>query len=184
MYCRFCTRSYSVGAETESLAKLRFLPIWKRWDKVFSYLRNTPSIQDIVVSGGDSYYLEPEQLVQIGESILSIPHIKRLRFASKGLAVCPSRVLDLEDRWTDALIYISNVGRKLYKSVALHTHFNHPNEITWITQEAAQRLFKNNVVVRNQTVLLKGVNNDLATMKKLIRGLADMNVQPVSVVPS
>ena len=183
MYCRFCTRSYSVGVETDSLTKLRFLPIWKRWEKVFSYLEHSPQIQDIVISGGDSFYLEPEQIIGIGERLLRIPHIKRLRFASKGLAVCPSRILDPEDKWTDALIQISDLGRKLYKSVALHTHFNHPNEITWITKGAAQRLYRSCVTVRNQTVLLRGVNNDLSTLKQLIRDLASMNIQPVSSFP-
>lgn len=94
--------------------------------------------------------------------------------------MCPSRILDQEDRWTDALIHVSNFGRKRYKTVALHTHFNHPNEITWITQEAAQKLYRSCIIVRNQTVLLRGINNDLRTMKQLIRDLADMNIQPVS----
>ena len=136
----------------------------------------------MVVSGGDSFYLEPEQIIGIGERLLSISHIKRLPFASKGLAVCPSRMLDPQDRWTDALIHITDLGRKLFKNDALHTHFNHPNEITWITREAAQRLYSSCVVVRNQNVLLKGVNNDLGTMKQLIRELADMNIQPVSML--
>ena len=148
---------------------------------MFSYIGNSTSIQDVVVSGGDSFYLEPEQIIEIGERLLSIPHIRRLRFASKGMAVCPSRILDPEDRWTDALIHVSNLGRKLCKNVALHTHFNHPNEITWITQEAAQKLYRSCVVVRNQTVLLRGVNNDLGTMKQLIKELADMNIQPVGI---
>ena len=65
------------------------------------------------------------------------------------------------------------------KSVALHTHFNHPNEITWVTVLAAQKLFGAAVMVRNQTVLLKGVNNDLDTMRELIRQLAEINIQPV-----
>jgi len=180
VYCRFCTRSYSVGAETQSVTKQRFLPIRKRWEKIFSYIDNTPAIQDIIISGGDSYYLEPDQIIQIGARLLSMPHIKRIRYASKGLAVCPSRTLDPEDKWTDALVAVSNMGNQLGKSVALHTHFNHPNEITWITQNAAQKLFESGIVVRNQTVLLRGVNNDLATMKQLIRALANMNIQPVS----
>ena len=182
LYCRFCTRSYSVGAETESLTKMRFLPLWKRWEKVFTHIEKSSAIQDVVVSGGDSFFLQPDQIIGIGERLLSIPHVRRLRFASKGLAVCPSRFLDPDDRWTDALIHVSDFGRKLCKQVALHTHFNHPNEITWITQEAAHRLYKSCVVVRNQTVLLRGVNNDLGTMKQLIRELADMNIQPVSTL--
>ena len=149
---------------------------------MFTYIEDTPAIQDVVISGGDSYYLEPEQIIEIGERLLSIPHVRRFRFASKGLAVSPSRTLDPEDTWTDALIHVTNMGRKLCKSVALHTHFNHPNEITWITRLAAQKLFQQGVTVRNQTVLLRGVNNDLKTMQRLIKELADMNVTPVSYV--
>ena len=66
------------------------------------------------------------------------------------------------------------------KHVCIHTHFNHPNEITWVTEKAAKFLFKNNVIVRNQSVLLKGVNDSVKTMGMLIRKLADMNYQPVS----
>lgn len=179
VYCRFCTRSYSVGAETETVSKKRFLPIQKRWEKVFEYIEQTTHLQDIVVSGGDIFSIEPDQLLEIGNRLLSIPHILRIRFASKGLAVCPSRFLDPLDRWTDALIQVSNQGREMGKNVALHTHFNHPNEITWITALAAQRLFEAAVTVRNQTVLLKGVNNDLKTMRELIGRLAELNIQPV-----
>lgn len=64
------------------------------------------------------------------------------------------------------------------KSVALHTHFNHPNEISWVTELAARRLFKAGVQVRNQTVLLNGINSDVETMSKLIRRLAALNIQP------
>ena len=132
-----------------------------------------------MISGGDSYYLSPEQLYYIGERLLAIPHIKRFRYATKGLAVCPSRILDPSDTWSSALVAISNMGKKMGKAVALHTHFNHPNEITWVTRRAAQKLFEQGVTVRNQTVLLRGVNDDISTMKTLINGLADINIQPV-----
>ena len=179
VYCRFCTRSYSVGPETETVSKTRFLPIQKRWEKIFDYIERTPSLHDVVLSGGDTFSLEPAQLDSIGNRLLSIPHIQRIRLASKGLAVCPSRILDENDDWARTLIELSNLGRKIGKSVALHTHFNHPNEITWITSQAAQKFFENGVTVRNQTVLLKGVNNDLATMQRLIHKLAELNIQPV-----
>lgn len=179
VYCRFCTRSYSVGAETDTVSKKRFLPLQKKWEKVFGYIEHTPHLQDIVVSGGDTFSIQPTQLLEIGNRLLSIPHILRIRFASKGLAVCPSRLLDPADSWTDALIQLSNQGRQMGKSVALHTHFNHPNEITWVTAIAAQRLFKAAVTVRNQTVLLRGVNNDRNTMRELIHQLASLNIQPV-----
>ena len=150
---------------------------------MFNYIEKTPSLHDIVVSGGDSFSLEPASLQIIGNRLLSIPHIQRIRFASKGLAVCPSRILDESDSWTKALIQLSNDGRKMGKSVALHTHFNHPNEITWVTSCAAQKLFENSVTVRNQTVLLQGVNHDSDTMLRLICKLAKLNIQPVIVKP-
>jgi lysine 2,3-aminomutase len=65
------------------------------------------------------------------------------------------------------------------KEVAIHTHFNHPNEISWVTREAAQVLFENSVVVRNQSVLLRGVNDTVETMSELIHELANNNIKPV-----
>jgi len=150
---------------------------------MFDYISSTPSLTDIVVSGGDSYLLPAEHLTLIGQRLLSIPHIRRFRFATKGLAVCPSRTLDKEDNWTDALIELSNAGKKMGKSISVHTHFNHSREITWITRAAMQKLFENGVMVRNQSVLLRGVNDKVEVMAKLIRDLADMNVQPVSLTP-
>lgn len=146
---------------------------------MFEYIAKTPAVTDVVVSGGDSFVLEPEQLRYIGMELLGIENVRRIRFASKGISVCPSRILDPEDKWTNTLIEISNEGRRMGKSIAVHTHFNHPNEISWITALAAQKLFENAVTVRNQTVLLNGVNSDVATMKQLIRSLADINIQPV-----
>ncbi|KAK6533745.1 hypothetical protein TWF694_002676 [Orbilia ellipsospora] len=181
IYCRFCTRSYSVGGETDSVKKARFLPTRKRWEKVFEHIERTPALNDIVISGGDAYYLEPEHVWEIGKRLLSIPHIRRIRYASKGLAVCPSRVLDSTDSWTSALIKVVEFGRNEGKTVAWHTHFNHPNEITWVTRLAAWKLFQNGVTVRNQAALLRGVNDDVSTMKKLIYSLADINIQPYYV---
>ena len=135
------------------------------------------------MSGGDSYYLQPEHILEIGNRLLSIPHVRRFRFATKGLAVCPSRVLDSSDPWTETLVYLSSEARKQGKQIALHTHFNHPAEITWVSRKAAQFLFERNVIVRNQSVLLRGVNDDVHIMKTLIRELADMNIQPVSFMP-
>lgn len=181
VYCRFCTRSYSVGAPTDEVSsKKSFTPTRRRWENMFGYIENTPYLTDIVVSGGDSYYLPAEHLISIGERLLSIPHIRRIRIASKGLAVCPSRILSPEDPWTAGLIGLSKTARELGKSVALHTHFNHPREMTWVSRLAAQKLYGEGVTVRNQTVLLRGVNDDIETMKELVRTLADNNITPVS----
>ncbi|GAW17954.1 hypothetical protein ANO14919_074230 [Xylariales sp. No.14919] len=181
VYCRFCTRSYTVGSDTKTVNKARFLPIMKKWEVMFDYIERTETIADILISGGDLYTLSPEQLRSIGIRLLSIPHILRIRIASKGLAICPGRFIDPADEWAKTVIDLSNQGRKMGKSVALHTHFNHPREITWITRRAARMLFEEGVTVRNQTVLLNGVNNDIATMKSLISNLSVMNVQPYYV---
>lgn len=159
-------------------------PIRRRWEAMFEYIASNSAVQDVVVSGGDSYYLQPEQLRLIGERLLNMPNIKRIRFATKGLAVCASRILDPSDAWTQTLVELSNLGRSVAKQVAMHTHFNHPNEITWVTEKAARYLFLQGVIVRNQTVLLKGVNDDLSTMSNLIRRLADLNIQPYYVYQS
>ncbi|TAQ85305.1 hypothetical protein B7494_g6361 [Chlorociboria aeruginascens] len=182
LYCRFCTRSYSVGANTGSVQKKSFKPMLKRWESMLEYIKQTPVLQDIVVSGGDSYYLTPDQLGWLGEKLLDIPHIRRFRFATKGIAVSPSRILDPQDDWTDQLIRISRLGRERGKAVAVHTHFNHPHEFTWVTRAAAQKLYENGVVVRNQSVLLKGVNDNVQTMSTLIRELANNNIQPGDMV--
>ncbi|KAJ4991085.1 L-lysine 2,3-aminomutase [Stagonosporopsis vannaccii] len=178
VYCRFCTRSYAVGANTETVSKSPQKPSRKRWEIVFQHIQSDPSLHDIVVSGGDAYYLQPEDLREIGERLLSIPHIQRIRFASKGLAVAPCRIIDETDPWTNTLIELSNKGRDMAKQVCLHTHINHANEITWVTREAANRLFKHGVIVRNQSVLLKGVNDSEEALSNLIETLASINIQP------
>lgn len=159
-------------------------PTRKRWEVMFEYIENNHAVQDVVVSGGDAYYLQPEQLRMLGARLLSIAHVRRVRFATKGLGVCPMRILDREDGWTNALVAVVDNGRSKGKQVALHTHINHPREMTWVTELAAQHLFERGVIVRNQTVLLRGVNDDVTTMSTLIRTLADLNFQPYYVYQS
>jgi lysine 2,3-aminomutase len=152
-----------------------------RWEACFDYIEKTPEIQDIVVSGGDSFYLLPNHLVDIGMRLISMPNIKKFRFASKGLAVSPNRFLDPNDGWLKALTYINQQAEKAGKRMALHTHFNHPNEISWITEKASRKLREAGITVRNQTVLLRGINDNIETMGKLIRTLSDtLRIQPVS----
>ncbi|KAI9367751.1 hypothetical protein BJX61DRAFT_537809 [Aspergillus egyptiacus] len=181
VYCRFCFRSYTVGTETESVKKKRFLPLAKKWKQRFDYIRNTSSLKDIIVSGGDTYLLEASQIKHIGDELLDIPHIRRFRFATKGLGVAPSRLIDPNDDWVTALIDIEQRARKLGKHVSIQTHINHPNEITWVTRLGAQRLYEAGVTVRNQSVLLNGVNNTVETMTTLVHALGDNNIQPYYV---
>jgi lysine 2,3-aminomutase len=180
VYCRFCTRSYSVGLDTEEVEKARFGVNAERWEDVFSYVANHPELEDIVISGGDAYNLKPKDLKLIGDRLLDIDHIRRLRFATKGPAVMPQKLLT-DDPWVAALRSVFERGRREHKQVALHTHFNHPREITALTKAALDRLTGEGIVVRNQAVLQRGVNDDPDTMKLLVLRLGYVNVQPYYV---
>lgn len=180
VYCRFCTRSYAIGGDTDLVVKVNFKPAPQKWKSVFAYIASRPELEDIVISGGDAYMLAPLRIRQIGETLLDIPHIRRIRFASKGPAVMPMKILS-DTEWTKALIDVVNYGRKKGKEVAFHTHFNSANEITAITEDAMLHLFKNGVTVRNQSVLIKGVNDTPEKMIHLVRKLSYMNVQPYYV---
>jgi lysine 2,3-aminomutase len=180
VYCRFCTRSYAIGGDTEIVDKTRFRNAPQSWNNAFAYIASRPEIEDIVVSGGDAYMLAPERLKLIGEVLLDIPHVRRIRYASKGPAVMPMRITS-DKAWTQALLEIVELGRSRAKEVVLHTHFNSPNEITSFTKESMDYLFKHGVTVRNQSVLIKGVNDSPENMIHLIRKLSYMNVQPYYV---
>jgi lysine 2,3-aminomutase len=180
VYCRFCTRSYAVGNDTEDLRKDNISAQRDRWDLAFQYLREHPEVEDVVISGGDSYSLREDQLRLIGNTLLDIPNIRRMRFATKGLAVLPMKVLT-DEPWFTALADVAKRGRKLHKEVAIHTHVNHPREITDITRRAAGRLFEEGITVRNQTVLLRGVNDNPDTMRLLVKRLGYVQIQPYYV---
>ncbi|HTA20131.1 MAG TPA: KamA family radical SAM protein, partial [Polyangia bacterium] len=167
VYCRFCTRSYAVGIDTEEVEKFQLKVNPERWAQTFEYIRSRPELEDIVISGGDVYQLRPEQITLIGETLLGIEHVRRMRFASKGPAVMPQKLLT-DDAWTDALTGVVEHGRTLHKEVVLHTHFNNPREITEITRRAMDRLFERGITVRNQAVLQRRVNDSVQTMQLLV----------------
>ncbi len=180
VYCRFCTRSYAIGPDTAGVDKLALGKTPDAWGPVFAYIAAHPEIEDIVISGGDAYQLAPKNITLIGESLLAIPHVRRMRFATKGLAVMPMKILT-DPAWVDALVGVVDKGRAMGKEVVLHTHFNHPNEISAITERAASLLFKRGVYVRNQTVLMRGVNDDVDTMLLLVKRLEYINIHPYYV---
>ncbi|HKW44645.1 MAG TPA: KamA family radical SAM protein [Candidatus Eremiobacteraceae bacterium] len=180
VYCRFCTRSYAIGGDTETVEKATLATDPKKWERAFQYIESRPELEDIVISGGDTYQLSAKSLKSIGERLLSIANVRRMRFATKGPAVMPSKILT-DTAWTDALTSIVDEGRKLGKDVMLHTHFNSPNEITWITERAMRLLFERGIMVRNQSVLIRGVNDDKRTMQLLVKRLGYLNVHPYYV---
>jgi len=180
VYCRFCTRSYAVGPDTE-VEKLSLKVNVARWEQAFEYLRARSEVEDVVVSGGDSYTLKPEQLKLIGESLLAIDNIRRIRIATKGPAVMPQKLLS-DDEWFSTLAALVEKGRKLHKQVVLHTHFNHPNEITEITRRAMNRVFEHGITTRNQSVLQCGVNDDIDTMTTLCVASATSMCSPITCI--
>ena len=180
VYCRFCTRSYAVGVDTEEVEKYDLHADEARWQQAFAYIASRPELEDIVVSGGDAYNLRASQVTAIGEALLALPNVRRLRYATKGPAVMPQKILS-DGEWLDALTRIVDQGRRLHKEVVLHTHFNHPREITGITGDAMDRLLERGITVRNQTVLVRGVNDAPDTMRLLVKRLGHVNVHPYYV---
>ena len=180
VYCRFCTRSYAIGVDTDSVEKVKLRVNPKRWEEAFDYIEKTPQLEDIVISGGDAFNLAFKHIENIGMRLLEMPNIRRLRYATKGLAVMPMKILS-DERWLDAMTRVVERGRELHKQVVIHTHFNHPNEITAISRRACNKLFERGVVVRNQSVLQRGVNDDPETMALLVKRLGEINVHPYYV---
>ncbi len=175
VYCRFCTRSYAVGVDTEEVEKVSLKVSNERWARAFEYIASRPELEDIVISGGDAYQLRPQQITEIGEALLAIPQVRRMRFATKGPAVMPQKLLT-DHAWTDAFTAIVEKGRKLHKEVVLHTHFNHPNEITGITEDAMNKLMERGITVRNQSVLQRGVNDSPEIMATLVKRMGHLNI--------
>jgi lysine 2,3-aminomutase len=180
VYCRFCTRSYAIGLDTDAVDKVPLAQTSREWQAAFDYIASRPELEDIVISGGDTYQLPARNLKLIGDALLDIPHVRRMRFATKGPAVMPMKILTDRD-WLDALTSVVERGRKLGKDVVLHTHFNSANEITWITEKAARLLFERGIFTRNQSVLIRGVNDDPLAMQLLVKRLSYVNVHPYYV---
>jgi lysine 2,3-aminomutase len=180
VYCRFCTRSYAIGGDTDVVEKVGLAKTPKQWQDAFAYVASRPELEDVVISGGDTYQLAAKNVTLIGDALLAIPHVRRLRFATKGLAVMPMKVLT-DRAWLDALTGVVERGRALGKEVVIHTHFNSPNEISAITERATRVLFERGITVRNQSVLIRGVNDDPATMTTLVKRLSWINVHPYYV---
>ncbi|HKE37274.1 MAG TPA: KamA family radical SAM protein, partial [Candidatus Baltobacteraceae bacterium] len=180
VYCRFCTRSYAIGPDTENVDKVALAKTPKQWEEAFQYIAERPELEDIVISGGDMYQMSPKNLDVIGNRLLDIPHVRRMRFATKGPAIMPMKILTHAE-WLDAITAVVDRGRKMGKEVVLHTHFNAPEEITWISEKAMRVLFERGIFVRNQSVLIRGVNDTRHRMQLLVKRLGHINVHPYYV---
>jgi lysine 2,3-aminomutase len=179
VYCQYCTRSYAVGQDTQLIQKDHVTSA-QNWLPALDYIRSNSQIEDIVVSGGDLARLKPTHVRTLGNALLEIEHVRRIRLATKVLSVQPMKVVSDHD-WTNAVLELVARGRSMFKDVCLHTHFNHPNEVTPIVELAMRRLHEHGLFVRNQTVLLRGVNDDAATLCALIKRLGRVNIHPYYV---
>ncbi len=177
VYCSFCTRSRVVGGSTAIKSKSAYGAKSKEWDSTFEYIRNHPDLEDIVISGGDALLLRPDQIRQIGKTLLQIPTVRRIRFATKGLAIMPMKFTS-DNEWVKALDDVCRLGRQKMKEVALHTHFNTDREISSWTSEAMKVLSDTGVRVRNQSVLISGVNDAFDCLHYTTKKLSSLLIQP------
>lgn len=160
VYCRFCTRSRMVGSGGGPRSD-------ERLQAAFSYLEQHPEVRDVIVSGGDPLAMATPRLLRIIERLRRIPSIDTIRLATRVPVVLPQRITD---ELTEAL--------RPHHPLWVMTHFNHPKELTETSRAACRRLADAGFPVMNQTVLLRGVNDDAATLTALFRGLTRERVRP------
>ena len=160
MYCRHCTRRRFAGQnDCESPSE--------RIQKCIDYIAKTPTVRDVLLSGGDALMVNDKMLESIIQRLRAIPHVEIIRLGSRTPVVCPQRI-------TDDLV---NMLKK-YHPIWLNTHFNHPNEMTPEASAALAKLADAGIPLGNQSVLLRGVNDCVHIMKRLVHLLVKNRVRP------
>lgn len=160
MYCRHCTRRRFAGQnDCESPSE--------RIQKAIDYIAKTPTVRDVLLSGGDALMVNDQMLESIIQRLRAIPHVEIIRIGSRTPVVCPQRI-------TDDLV---NMLKK-YHPIWLNTHFNHPNEMTPEASAALAKLANAGIPLGNQSVLLRGVNDCVHVMKRLVHLLVKNRVRP------
>ncbi|MGI6432614.1 MAG: KamA family radical SAM protein [Sphaerochaetaceae bacterium] len=159
VYCRYCTRSRLVGGHLENYDG--------HWSDAFEYLANHQEIRDVIISGGDPLTLSDERLAYLLGRLKEIKHIQIVRIGTKVPFVLPQRI-------TPALIKVL----KKYRPLFINIHATHPTEMTAEAKMACNRLADAGIVLGSQTVLLKGVNDSVATMTELFHSLLQVRVRP------
>jgi lysine 2,3-aminomutase len=172
-YCGHCTRMDLVGTSTPQVAKLRFeaRPA-PRLDAMLNYLRRTPSVRDVVVSGGDVANLPWRSLEEFVTRLLGIESIRDIRLATKALMGMPQHWLQPEIR--TGMERVTRIARERGVQIAIHTHINAAQSVTPLVAEAASAMLEAGVRdVRNQGVLMRGVNDDPGQLLDLCFVLLD-----------
>lgn len=160
MYCRFCTRKRKVGGEDMIINQQTIA-------QGLAYIRSHPEIRDVILSGGDPLLLADERLDAILKELRAIPTVEIIRIGTRVPVVLPQRI-------TPALVRVL----RRYHPLFINTHFNHPDEITETATKACARLADAGIPLGNQTVLLRGVNDDPQVMKRLMQKLLSIRVRP------
>ena len=159
-YCRFCTRKRQWGQG--DMPKSR-----RQLELMIDYIRKTPIIRDVILSGGDPLSLPLDTLEFILSSLMSISHVEIIRIGTRFPVVLPQRI-------TDDLVGMI----KRYRPVYVNTHFNHVNEITPDSAQACDKFLCAGIPVNNQSVLLRGVNDTTEDILRLCHGLLKISVRP------
>jgi lysine 2,3-aminomutase len=160
MYCRHCTRKRKVG-------DIDSIPSKKKVMKGIEYIKKTPQVRDVLLSGGDPFLLSTDYLDWILKKLQEIDHVEVIRIGTRTPAVLPYRI-------TDDLV---NMLKK-HKPLWINTHFNHPRELTTSAKKALDRIADAGIPLGNQSVLLAGVNDCPRIMKKLVQKLVKNRVRP------
>jgi lysine 2,3-aminomutase len=162
MYCRFCTRKRA------TMVRGGWDAISRNDERMIEYVRDHPEIRDVIVSGGDPLTLPASKLRFFLENLQAIPHVDVIRIGTRVPVTLPQKLYDT------ALIDLLASAEKVW----IQTHFNHPREITPEAARVCKALLRAGMPVNNHTVLLKGVNDSLETMRALMRGLLRIKVRP------
>jgi lysine 2,3-aminomutase len=160
MYCRHCTRKRKVG-------DIDSIPDRAQIRAGLDYIRNTPEVRDVLLSGGDPLMLNDAYLDWILTELRKIKHVQVIRIGSRMPVVLPYRI-------TDELVTML----KKHQPIWLNTHFNHPREITTSSREALRKLADGGIPLGNQSVLLAGVNDCPRIIKSLVHKLVENRVRP------
>jgi lysine 2,3-aminomutase len=162
MYCRFCTRKRA------TMVRGGWDAISHNDERMIEYVREHPEIRDVIVSGGDPLTLPQTKLRFFLENLAAIPHVDVIRIGTRVPVTLPQKMYDQE------LIDLLASAEKVW----IQTHFNHPREITPEAARVCKALLRAGMPVNNHTVLLKGVNDSLETMRELMRALLRIKVRP------
>ncbi|KZM75678.1 KamA family radical SAM protein [Nocardia terpenica] len=178
-YCGHCTRMDLVGNSTPTVSKTKLeLRPADRQDRILQYLRDTPSVRDVVVSGGDLANVPWPQLESFLERLLAIESVRDIRLATKALAGLPQHWL--QPRILDGVTRIGRIAAERAVNLAVHTHVNHVQSVTPLVAEAARAMLDAGIRdVRNQGVLLHGVNTTVDDLLDLCFALqGEANILP------